>query len=114
MAPRKEYEMESGGEALGQVAARLTDRAEELAGVIGETMGAAKETIQDGLRRTKKTANDALGTVVDSIETSTEYFTERGMEGVVDDVETLIRRYPFQVLFIGLAVGYLISRAQRR
>lgn len=114
MAPKKEYETESRGESFGQTAAGLTERAEELAGSIGQTIDSAKETIQDGLRRTKKTASNAIGSVADGLETSTEYFTERGMEGVVDDVETLIRRYPFQVLFLGLAVGYVISRAQRR
>jgi hypothetical protein len=55
-----------------------------------------------------------MGTVVDGIETSTEYFTDRGMEGVIADVETLIRRYPFQALLIGSSVGFLLSRSWRR
>jgi ElaB/YqjD/DUF883 family membrane-anchored ribosome-binding protein len=113
MALENEYDMESSGESVVQTAAGVIEQAEELVGSIGQTVDSAAQTIQDTLRRTKQSACDAIGTVADGIETSTEYLSDRGMVGVVEDVETLIRRHPFQALMLGLSVGYLLSRSRQ-
>ena len=114
MAPRNKYEMEPNGESVVQTAGGVTEQAEELGRSIGQTIDSAAHTIQHTLWRTKKSARAALGTVVDGIDSSTEYLTDRGVEGVVEDVETLIRRYPFQVLMLGVSVGFLLSRSRQR
>jgi len=98
----------------GQASAGIAERAEELIGSVDQTIGSSAQTMQQTLRRTKENATAALGTVVDGIETSADYLTDRGMEGMVADVETLIRRYPFQALLIGSSVGFLLSRFWRR
>jgi len=113
MAPKNEHDMEANGGA-GQAGAGVAERAEELVGSIDQTIESAGQTTQKTLRRTRNNATAARGTIIDGIETSTEYFTDRGMEGVVADVETLIRRYPFQALLIGSSVGFLLSRSWRR
>lgn len=109
--PAKEYEMEVRGESA---VAGMVERAEDLVGSIDQTMDLAAHTIQDTLRRTKQSAGAAMGTVADGIDTSTEYLTDRGVVGVAEDVETLIRRYPFQALAIGSSVGFLLSRFWKR
>lgn len=114
MAPPNEYEREVSGESVVQMAEGVTDQAEELGRSISQTIDSAAETIQNTLWRTKKSARAALRTVVDGIDTSTEYLTDRGVEGVIEDVETLIRRHPFQVLMLGVSVGYLLSRTRQR
>jgi ElaB/YqjD/DUF883 family membrane-anchored ribosome-binding protein len=114
MAPKKEHDMEPNGGAARQAGAAVAERAEELVGSIDQTIESAAQTIQKTLKSTRKSATAAMGTVADGIETSTEYFTDRGMEGVVADVETLIRRYPIQALLIGSSVGFLLSRSWRR
>ena len=114
MVPKKEHDMEPNGGAGGQAGAGVAERGEGLVGSIDQTIESAAQTIQKTLRRTRNNASAAMGTVVDGIETSTEYFTDRGMEGVVADVETLIRRYPLQALLIGSSVGFLLSRSWRR
>ena len=108
MTLKKEYEMGASGESV------LQEGAADLAGSIGQTMNSAAQSIQETLRRSKKSASDAMGAVADGIETSTGYLTDRGMVGVVEDVETLIIRYPFQALLLGLAVGYALSRTHQR
>jgi len=97
-----------------QASAGIAERGEELIGSVDQTIGSAAQTMQQTLRRTKENATAAMGTVVDGIETSADYLTDRGMEGMVADVETLIRRYPFQALLIGSSVGFLLSRFWRR
>ena len=114
MAPTKEYAMEPSGESGRQAGAGVIERAEELTRSIGQTIGSAAQTIQDTLRRTTKTASVAMGTVADGIDPSTDYLADRGMVGVVEDVEALIRRYPFQALLIGSSVGFLLSRSWKR
>ena len=113
MALENEYDMEPNGESVVQTAAGVIEQAEELVGSIGQSMDSAAQTIQDTLRRTKQSACDAIGTVADGIETSTEYLSDRGIGGVVKDVETLIRRHPFQALMLGVSVGYLLSRSRK-
>lgn len=114
MAPKNEYEMEPSGESVVQTAARVTEQAEELVGSIGQTMDSTAQTIQNTLGRTKKSASAAMGRISEGIDTSTKYLAERGMVGVVEDVETLIRRHPFQALMLGVSVGYLLSRSRQR
>ena len=114
MVPKNEYEVEPRAESVGQTAAGVTEQAEELVRSIGQTVDSAAQTIQNTLRRTKKSAAAAIGTVADDIETSTEYLADRGMVGVVEDIEMLIRRHPFQALMLGVSVGYLLSRSRQR
>ncbi len=114
MVPQKEYEIEPSRESVVPTAAEVAEQAEELMGSIGQTMDSAAQTIQDTLRRTKKSARAAMGTVADGIESSTGYLTDRGIGGVVEDMEALIRRHPFQALMLGISVGYLLSRSRQR
>lgn len=114
MAPEKEYETEPGGRLIGQAVAGATEQAEELVESIDQTMDSTAQAVQDTIRCTKKTAGAAVQSVADGVETSPEYLSERGVAGVVEEVETLIRRYPMQALFIGLSLGYLFTRSRQR
>lgn len=89
--PKKEHEMDPSGKSVIQAAVGVTEGVEELAGSIGQTMDSAAQAVQDTLRRTKRGARDAMISVTEGIQTSTDYLTDRGMVGVVKDVETLIR-----------------------
>jgi hypothetical protein len=56
----------------------------------------------------------ASGTVAYGVETSTEDGTDSRIVGVVEDIESLIRRYPFPAFLIGSSLGFLLSRSWRR
>jgi hypothetical protein len=114
MAHTKEYAMKSSGASVRQAGERVPEQAEELAGSIGQTEDSVAHTIQDALRRTQNSTCAAMGMVADGLDTSTTYLSNRGMVGVVEDVATLIRRHPLQVLVLGVSVGYLLSRSRRR
>lgn len=114
MAHTKEFAMESTGTSVRQARGQVTEQAEELAGTISQTEDSVAYTIQDTLRRTQNSACAAMGMVADGLDTSTAYLSNRGMVGVVEDVATLIRRHPFQVLVLGISVGYLLSRSRQR
>ena len=113
MAPIKEFAMKSSGTSVRQAREQVTEQVEELAGSMSPTVESAAHTIQDTLRRTQNSACAAMGMVADGLDTSTAYLSNRGMVGVVEDVTTLIRRHPLQVLVLGVSVGYLLSRSRR-
>lgn len=106
-----EYERFSSSESGAE---EIPEQARELGRSIGQKIDSATHTVHDTFQRARKSARAAIGTVTDGIDTSAEYFTDRGVEGVVKDVETLIRRYPLQALMIGLSMGYLLSRSRHR
>lgn len=114
MTLKHEYEIEPIEGSVAQTVDGLPEQAGELGASIGQTMDSAAHTIQNTFQRTKTSAKAAMDTVAEGIDTSTEYLTDRGMEGVIEDVETLIRRYPVQVLLLGVSVGYLLARSRQR
>lgn len=114
MAPINEFAMKSSGGSVRQAREQVTEQAEELAGSISPAVESAAHTIQDTLRRTQNSACAAMGMVADGLDTSTAYLSNRGMVGVVEDVTTLIRRHPLQVMVLGVSVGYLLSRSRKR
>ena len=111
MASEKEYDIEPNGESCLQPVVGVTERAEVLVGSTGQTIETAAEAVHDTLSRTKRSARVAMKNVSDGIQTSTDYLIGDGMVGAVEDVESLIRRYPFQALLIGFSMGYLLSRS---
>ena len=114
MTLKNEYKIEPRVESVGHAVAAVAERAEDVVGSIDQTVDSAGQAIQESLRRTRKSASAAMGTIADGIETSREYLTDRGMGGVAEDVEALIRRYPYQALLIGSSIGFLLSRSRKR
>src|SRR6476660_8429901 len=99
MAQEKEYETEPAGAVTKQSATGR--QAGEPVKQIDQILDSVRQAIPDTLQRTRKISAEALGTVTEGIETSTDYLTSRGMIGIIKDTETLIRRYPFQALLLG-------------
>jgi ElaB/YqjD/DUF883 family membrane-anchored ribosome-binding protein len=112
MEPKPNYEFESERDTPVQNGKSVSEKVQVMGKSIGQTLESASHTAQQTFEHTKRRARAVMGQVVESIDSSTDYLSERGMEGVVEDVETLIRRHPFQALMIGLSIGYLLSRSR--
>ena len=102
-------EPEPSGMSVLPAVTDLTEQTEEVMGSIGHTMHSAAQKI----RRAKNSTSAALDTIADGIDHSTDYLSDKGIAGVVEDLETLIRRHPFQTLLIGLSAGYLLFRSRQ-
>jgi len=85
-------------------------QAQELTGSIGETVDSAEEALQGTFQRAKKRAGEAIETVQDGIQHSADYLENSSLVGILEDIETIIRRYPLQTLGVGFGLGYLFSR----
>jgi ElaB/YqjD/DUF883 family membrane-anchored ribosome-binding protein len=112
MESKPNYEFESERDTPVQNGKSVSEKVQVMGKSIGHTLESASHTAQQTFEHTKRRARAVMGQVVESIDSSTDYLSERGMEGVVEDVETLIRRHPFQALMIGLSIGYLLSRSR--
>jgi hypothetical protein len=51
--------------------------------------------------------------VADTLENAGAYLEEKNLDGMLEDVAGVIRRYPLQALLAGIAIGFLFSRKRR-
>jgi ElaB/YqjD/DUF883 family membrane-anchored ribosome-binding protein len=84
-------------------------RADAAAAAVGRKLESAAAAIRERLPHAGR-AGAAVEAVSDRLEASGTYLEEQGLTGVMEDVESLIRRYPVQALMIGFGIGYLLSR----
>jgi len=54
---------------------------------------------------------DATSAVADTLESTGRYLEEAGLQDMMEDLTTLVRRNPVPALIISVATGYLIGRA---
>lgn len=80
---------------IGEAAVQARDKAQELAAAAAEQVGAAKDKVQGWAT----TATDQAGTAV---------------KGAGRELTALVRRYPVPALLIGFGLGFLLARVTRR
>lgn len=101
-AARKAQEMAADvGQRVGQSVTNVGAQMENLAGTIRQNvprqgmMGTAAETVAEGL------------------ESGGRYLQEQDFGDMIDDLETIVRRYPIQAVLVGIGLGFILSRATR-
>ena len=83
------------------------------AAMVGEKLGSAADTLRGSLPQEGPLAGAARA-VTDGLESSGHYLQEQGLTGTIDELESVIRRYPIQALLVGAGLGYAISRLRVR
>jgi hypothetical protein len=105
--------MERQGSPLRQGLGESGNKADQAAAVVGEKLGAAADTLRSTLPQEGRLGG-AARTITEGLESSGNYLQEQGRTGVIDDLESLIRRYPVQALLLGVGLGYILSRLRAR
>lgn len=100
----------SGRQGTGIKGSNPADRA---ARIVGEKLGSAAETLRSSLPQEGRLAGTA-STVADRLQSSGQYLQEQGLTGAIDELETIIRRYPIQALLLAAGFGYTLSRLRGR
>jgi ElaB/YqjD/DUF883 family membrane-anchored ribosome-binding protein len=95
----------------GEMAANAGQRAGEAVSALGEQMENLAETIRENAPQQVHTAASA---VADRLEAGGRYLQEQDLSHMVEDFETIVRRYPLQSVLIGLGLGFFLARAFRR
>jgi phage-related tail protein len=93
--------------------APVREKTQQAMAAAGEKMESLAGAIRDRAPQEGSVAT-AAATVADKLEGAGAYLQERGIPGAVEDLSVLIRRYPVQSLLIGIGIGYLLARLQRR
>lgn len=83
------------------------------AGMVGKNLASAAEALRGTLPREGRLVGAARA-VTDRLESSGSYLQEQGLMVAVDELESLIRRYPVQALLFGAGLGYALSRLRGR
>jgi len=101
------------GDMAGDAAKNVGQRADNLAATVGDRAQTAADAVrrhgpQDGM------LGNATKAVADTIDNTGRYLSNEGITGMVGDVGEMIRRNPIPALFVGIGIGYLLSRALDR
>jgi len=88
-------------------------KADQMAAAVGERLGSAADALRGALPQEGRLGG-AVRAVTDRLEASGNYLQEQGLSGAIDEVESLIRRYPIQALLLGAGLGYVLSRLRAR
>ena len=88
-------------------------KGDQMAAAVGERLGSAADTLRGTLPQEGRLGN-AVRAVTGGLEASGNYLQEQGLTGAIEEVESLIRRYPIQALLLGAGLGYALSRLRMR
>src|SRR5262245_19404720 len=80
---------------------------------MGEKIDALAEAIRD-TALPEGPIGTAATAVAERLDAVGSYLHKADVERMVDDVSSVIRRYPIPSLLIGVGIGYLLARATRR
>ncbi|MBA2486629.1 MAG: hypothetical protein H0V35_11130 [Nitrospira sp.] len=100
---------ETDGSTIRGAATDTFESAENMTRKAGDAIGSAAESLRQAMPGGGK-MGDAAETISRGVQQTADYLQREGMGGIVEDLETLIRRYPLQTLLLGVGCGYLVSR----
>jgi len=107
---------EDPGSAMNELPRPMSQaghKGDQIAAAVGEKLGSAADTLRGTLPQEGRLGGAARA-VTDRLEASGNYLQEQGLTGAIDEVESLIRRYPIQALLLGAGLGYALSRIRAR
>jgi hypothetical protein len=106
------------GDKLAGKAEGLSDtaitKARKAVQTVGEQLGTSTDSIRDKIDRTAEDASEVMSTVTEGVRSSADYLQDQGFSGLMDDVGTLIKRYPIYAMLIGAGIGFTLIRRRTR
>lgn len=101
----------------------ISQNASDAAAFLGKQGENATDAVSQGFKATARTirdhvpgegpVKDAAFGVAQQFSNAAGYLDERGMEGLVADISTVIKRSPLATVAAGLGVGFLLGLTQR-
>jgi hypothetical protein len=94
-----------------ELATQTAAKAREVTSEFGHHMKEFGEKIRE--KSPHESVRNTANKVADTIESAGAYIEQKNLDGMLDDVANVIRRYPLQSLLAGIAIGFLLSRKRR-
>jgi len=103
----------SAAQQASEAASSLGKKAEEATSAVGSRIRNLGSSIRE------HTPNEGMfgktsSAVAGTLESGGRYLEEHGLEGIGEDLTSLIRRNPIPALLVGCGIGFLLGRAVRR
>lgn len=106
------------GDKLARKAEDLSDtattKARKAVHSVGEQLGTAADSIREKIDRTVEETSDVMSNVKEGVRSSAAYLQDQGFSDIMDDVGTLIKRYPIYAMLIGAGIGFMLVRRRTR
>ena len=106
---------ETGAQAIEQTqesASEAATRAREIASKVGHKVKELAEKVRE--KSPHETVRETTYKVADKLESAGSYLEEKDFGNMINDVGSLIRRYPWKSLLIGVGVGFFLARGRNR
>jgi len=97
----------------GDVASTISHKADDATSAVSGGIKNLAGTIRENLPHTGMLGS-ASGTIADTLESSSRYLQEEGLQGISEDLTNLIRRNPIPAMLVGVGIGYLLARSTSR
>jgi hypothetical protein len=94
-----------------EFATHTAAKAREIAGEFGHQIKQFGEKIRE--KSPHETVRATTNKVADSLENAGSYLEQKNLDGMLDDMAGLIRRYPLQSVLAGIAVGFFLGHKRR-
>jgi hypothetical protein len=91
----------------------VKEQAEAATGAVGTGMRNLAESVRQNAPH-EGMIGQAAERVAQTIERSGNYLEQEGIEGLLKDVGTLVRRNPLPALLVGVGLGFLIGQLCHR
>jgi hypothetical protein len=91
----------------------IGQRAEDATAAVGDSMKSLAGTIRENTPHSGMLGS-ASTSVAQGLECSADYLKQQGLQGMFDDVTSVVRRNPIPALLLGIGVGFLVARAVSR
>lgn len=94
-----------------EFATQTATKAREVTSEVGHQIKEFGGKIRE--RSPHESVRNTTNKVADTFESAGTYLEEKNLDGMLEDVAGVIRRYPLQSLLAGIAIGFLLSRKRR-
>jgi ElaB/YqjD/DUF883 family membrane-anchored ribosome-binding protein len=93
-------------------ASEAASKAREIASRVGHKVKELAEKVRE--KSPHETVRETTYKVADKLESAGSYLEEKDFGNMINDVGSLIRRYPWKSLLIGVGVGFFLARVSSR
>jgi uncharacterized protein YjbJ (UPF0337 family)/uncharacterized protein YukE len=97
----------------GETFSSAATKASQPISAVGEKMGSLADTIREKAPH-EGTLGTAATTVASKLDAAGSYLQEKKLDHMMNDLSSIIRRYPIPSLLIGLGIGYVLAGRLRR
>jgi hypothetical protein len=94
-----------------EFATQTAAKAREVTGEFGHQVKEFGGKIRQ--RSPHESVRNTTNKLADTLEGAGAYLEEKNIDGMLDDLAGVIRRYPLQSLLAGIAIGFFLSRKKR-